>query len=80
MTSEDKALLVINLMTYFSKYRVISGNLSFFTAEQLTEPYFACWLLDIVAKKDIKTRTANKFSVLSSLHLRRFRKIEKRDY
>jgi len=51
MTSEDKALLVINLMTYFSKYRGISGNISFFTAQQITAPYFAYWLLNIVAKK-----------------------------
>jgi len=51
MTSEDKALLVINFMTYFSKYRGISTYLSFFTAEQLTAPYFTYWMLDIVAKK-----------------------------
>jgi hypothetical protein len=51
MTSEDKTLPVINFMTYFSKYRGISGNLIFFTAEQLTVPYFAYWLLDFVAKK-----------------------------
>jgi hypothetical protein len=51
MTSEDKALLVINLMTYFSKYRGISGNLSFLAAEQLTAPCFAYLLFNIVAKK-----------------------------
>jgi len=54
MTSEDKALLVINFMTYFSKYRGISGNLSSITADQVTTPYFAYWLLDIVAKKTQK--------------------------
>ena len=49
MTSEDKALLVINFMTYFSKYRGISANLSFLTFEQITAQYFAYWMLDIVA-------------------------------
>ena len=51
MTSEYEALLVINLMTYFSKYRGISGNLSFFAAKQLTASYFAYLLFNIVAKK-----------------------------
>jgi len=80
MTLEDKALLVINFTIYFSKYRDISGNLISITAEQVTTPYFAYWLLDIAAKKGIKTRTANNLSVMSSLHFRRVRKIEKRDY
>jgi hypothetical protein len=51
MTSEDKALLLINIMIYFSKYRDISVNLIAFTAEQLTALNFAYCLLYIVAKK-----------------------------
>jgi hypothetical protein len=51
MTSEDKALHLINIMIYFSKYRDISGNLSSFTAEQLTAPHFAYCLLNVVVKK-----------------------------